>query len=138
MPISGPLRAVDTKVLGIDLETTPVHGSALDRYVVVSVDGGFGHAEAALEHITNEQGTVVRAAPAQSEHAAAELFDTVRRDRRSLDAVVLSGGRLRADDDPEERIRVVLAAVRAEIAALRSSGGALVIQLDLTLDTPTE
>lgn len=134
MPIKGPLRAVDTKVLGISLERTPLHGSALERHVFISLDAGYGHAESALDFIAREGGVVVRHSTGESSSQEPAFWDRVRVEQRSLDALVVSLGTLEETPDSAEIVRrteAVSARVHAAVAALGDSGGKVLLTFDV-------
>jgi hypothetical protein len=137
MPIKGPLRAVDTKVLGVSLEHTPLHGSALERHVFVSVDAGHGHAEGTLDFIAREGGIVVRAAATDPSTADPAHWSALAAARRSLDVVLISAGTLAADAAPADsaaRAGETLQAASAAIAALRAAGGRVFVTFDVQAD----
>lgn len=137
VPIKGPLRAVDTKVLGISLERTPLHGSALERLVFISLDAGYGHAESTLEFIGREGGAVVRHSTQDSSAQEPAFWDRVRLEQRSLDALVVSLGSVGETSDAAEigrRTEAVTRRVHAAMAALRLEGGRVL----LTFDVPAQ
>lgn len=134
MPIKGPLRAVDTKVLGVNLEHTPAHGSALERHVFVSIDAGYGHAEAALDFIAKEAGVIVRESASEPSLRDPAHWAALAAARRSLDVVIVSVGSLDAGVAPAamaERGSQVLQAAAAAVEALRATGGRVFVTFDV-------